>query len=304
MESKHRWGIWLLFLAPPLWLGCGEERSPKSQPAWAAVSAEQIAEATRSGLPVAIENRWGMRFVLVPRGAYLRGSPDAERGRGHDELQHHAEISAPFYLQIGEVTNGQYRRFRETHRSGSYDDIDGQCSLDGDEQPVVLVSWDDARAFAAWLTRSDPPRIYLIPTEAQWEYAARAGSTTRYFCGDTEEELCHFANFSDRNVPGTVYRDVDDGQSVSASAGAYPPNGWGLYNTLGNVWEWVEDWYGEYPSGSVRDPRGPRRGTFRVMRGGSWRSAPRGLRSAQRGSGAPTNRHSQIGFRVAIAASP
>jgi serine/threonine-protein kinase len=255
-----------------------------ASPARARVSAAQEREAKRLGVPVAFANPLGMRFVLIPGGTFPMGSPADEKDRDDDETLHPVTLTRAYYLQTTEVTNAQYRRFDPQHRSGAYEGHD----LDGADQPVVGVSWEDARGYVAWLDGQDAGHAYRLPSEAEWERAARAGTTTRFFWGADEARLPQYANGA-----GT-----EDGHAVTAPAGSYPPNAWGLHDVLGNAWEWVRDRYGTYPSGPVTDPRGPPTGDVHVLRGGSWRFDLDYLRVAFRYRPAPDDPADSFGFRV------
>ena len=149
------------------------------------------------------------------------------------------------------------------------------------------VSWDDAQEFLGKLNLMEQTDTYRLPTEAEWEYACRAGSTTRFCFGDEEERW--------GNMPGMMR--TPRGKPIPV--GQKRPNAWGLYDMHGNVWEWCQDWYGDYPAGPVTDPRGPNAGECRVLRGGSWGNDSRNLRSAARNFSNPDFRHRSLGFRVA-----
>ncbi len=149
------------------------------------------------------------------------------------------------------------------------------------------VSWDDAQEFLGKLNLMEKTNTYRLPTEAEWEYACRAGSTTRFCFGDEEAELEDYA----------WYEENSEGKTHPV--GQKQPNAWGLYDMHGNVWEWCQDWYGDYPAGPVTDPRGPDTGEYRVLRGGSWGNDSRNLRSAVRDYNNPDFRHYNFGFRVA-----
>jgi formylglycine-generating enzyme required for sulfatase activity len=286
----------VLSLVSVLLAACGDEPAPAIDiPSWAKVAPEQIAEAEKHGVPVAFENDIGMRFVLIPAGTFMMGSPEDEEGRDDDETQHEVTISKPFYMMITEVTNGQYRRFEPDFHS--YVDEDG--SLDADPQPASDVSWNQVVVYGNWLTQRDGERQYGQPTEAQWEYACRAGSGTRFSFGDRETDLVRYANFSDLNDPlGPARQDLDDGFGVTAPVGHFLPNRWGLHDLHGNVWEWCATWYGDCPIGSVIEPRGPRAGSTGVLRGGSIWNGPRSLRCAARLPWGPTWKAGMTGFRL------
>ncbi len=300
----------------------GDEPEPGIDvPPWAKVAPEQIAEAKKHGVPVAFENDLGMRFVLIPAGTFLMGSPDDEEGRDEEEIQHEVTITKPYYMQITEVTNRHYRQLREQHDSGAYK---GR-SLNMPEQPVVRVSWSDASGFAADLTVPNSRRAYRLPTEAEWEYACRADTPHQFWWGVSEERAGQHANVWDRTAVrelgderGYVF-DTEDGYAVSAPVGVFRPSPWGLYDVLGNVWEWCSDWYANYPQEPVVDPNGPTearaaievfawrdladktheyKGPVRLARGGSWITDRPFVRVAHRDINDPTCGTGQVGFRL------
>ena len=292
----------LVLLAVPFVLAaCGDDPEPVVEvPSWAKVAPEQVAEAKKHGVPVAFENDLGMRFVLIPAGTFLMGSPEDEEGRDDDETQHDVTITKPFYMQTTEVTNEQFRRWRSMHDSGEH----GGHSLNAAQQPVVMVAWDDAHAFAAWLSERDAFRRYRLPTEAMWERACRAGSITRYVWGNDDAVGWRHANGMDEETTKVLGEPIfpwegDDGHRVAAPVGRYPPNPWGVHDMHGNVWEWCADEYGPYPGVLVVDPTGPSGdGEQRVQRGGSWFSAPKWARSAARDWYMPDKGHDCYGFRL------
>ncbi len=277
---------------------------PVSPPSWAKVNREQIEAAARYRVPVAFENHIGLRFVIIPPGTFLMGSSDDEQGRRADETQHEVTLSRPFYIQITEVTNAQFRRC-DVWRVGRDHDSGGfrGHSLDGDDHPAVQVSWDTASEFARWLSHEDRPRRYVLPTEAQWESACRARAGSRFWWGAAATEGWRFANVNDARTKQSLrlmwdgWRR-DDGHRVTAPVASYRPSRWGLYDMTGNVWEWCADWYGRYPSGPVVNPRGPRDGRARVLRGGSWLIGPALARSATRVRDGPSARSMNVGFRL------
>jgi formylglycine-generating enzyme required for sulfatase activity len=306
-----------------------------------ALTAEQVKqqqenEAKGLGVPVQMTNSVGMKLNLIPPGRFLMGSPENEPGRegpegpspgvrGREGPQHEVAISKAFYLGAHEVTVGQFRAFvkatghqteAEKDGAGSWRSMpDGSNKEDPtctwlapafsqtDQHPVVCVSWNDAMAFCNWLSREEG-HTYRLPTEAEWEYACRAGTTTPFSCG-TVEDVKEVANLADaslkRQYPGVRTDAWDDGHPFSAPVGQFRPNGFGLYDMHGNVWEWVADWYDQdYFANSPRlDPQGPATGTNRVLRGGSWYNDARHARSARRnGDTPPQARNNGIGFRV------
>ncbi len=305
-----------------LFLGVGSEplrASPRWRPlakriadhhgVWWELHPEQIRVARYlpgSSTRPAFENALGMRFAIIPAAVFHRGSPPSEASRGEDEVRHLVTLADDLWASATEVTNAQFRRFRPDHDSGAYEGV----SLDGDDQPVVRVTWDDARAFSRWLGEQEgAPERYRLPTEAELEWIARAGADAAYpWPGGAKADAARFANLTDA-VSKTRFgwawpsAEGDDGHRVSAPVGSYPPNPFGLFDVAGNVWEWCEDRYGPYPTEDVEDPRGPTEGDERVVRGGSWRNAPHLARAAQRGKRAPARRDETIGFRV-VATSP
>jgi formylglycine-generating enzyme required for sulfatase activity len=250
----------------------GEQAPKQADSAAATVTEEPPATFTS---PVS-----GATFVLIPAGTFMMGSPDDEKGRDKDESpQHQVTISRPFYMQTTEVTQGQWQKVMGNNPSHF-----GNC---GDNCPVELVSWNDAQEFIRKLNDMEGTDKYRLPTEAEWEYAARAGTTTRYYAGDSENDLLK-----------TGWYVLNSG-GKTRPVGKKPPNAWGLYDMLGNVWEWCQDWLGNYPSGSVVDPEGPSSGFQRVWRGGGWSGYSAGSRTANRFKGRPEQRVFITGFRLA-----
>ncbi len=212
----------------------------------------------------------GMPQVLIPAREFLMGSPATEQGRGNDEgPQKRVSVSA-FWMDLHEVTVGQYQVFCQA--TGRKVGTQWNCE---DRHPVVMVSWDDASAYAAWAGRE-------LPTEAQWEKAARGGTTTAYPWGDAFD-----AAKANNNRQGTT------------AVGSYPPNGFGLFDMSGNVWEWCRDWYDEGWHGRMpgQDPVNATQSSSHVFRGGSWDVGPSYLRAASRGRGGPGYRGTYLGFR-------
>ena len=236
-----------------------------------------------------VTNSIGMRLQLIPAGTFVMGSPPSESDRDADETQHRVRISKPFYLGVYEVTQGQYEKLMGANPS----------RFKGDNNPVEQVSWEDAALFCRELSARPEEqaagRVYRLPTEAEWEYACRAGTTTAYGFGDDASELGEYAWCSENAM--------DVGQKYAHTVGQKKPNPWGLYDMHGNVWEWCQDWYEDYPSGSTTDPTGAASGSPRVIRGGSWYYGAGLCRSANRGWHNPSSRSSNLGFRVALSPS-
>ena len=218
----------------------------------------------------------GMEFAWIPAGRFVMGSPNGEEGRYGSEVQHEVRISQGFWMGKYEVTQGEWESVMGSNPS-YFDECGSRC-------PVENVVWNDVQEFIRRLNEreSGSEYEYRLPTEAEWEYAARAGTSgPRY--GELDLIAWWDGNSGDRTHP----------------VGQKRANGWGLHDMLGNVLEWVADWYGaEYPSGMVTDPRGPSTGLYRVARGGSWGGGAGYVRSAARIIYSPGDRLSAVGFRL------
>ncbi len=249
-------------------------------------SAQKRAVAQTS-LPLEVKSRkTDIAFRLVPAGTFTMGSPSNEENRSSDETQHSVTISKPFYCGKFEVTQAQWKQVMGTSPS----------KFQGSENPVEQVSWDDCQTFLKKLCDLEgvPQGTYRLLTEAQWEYACRAGTTTPFCYGNRLDST--MANF-DGNYPyGGASKKVYRKKTVSV--GQFKPNAWGMYDMHGNVWEWCSDWYGDYSSGSVTDPTGVSSGSYRVRRGGSWSDNARYCRSAYRCRYSPGFRYVSVGFRL------
>jgi formylglycine-generating enzyme required for sulfatase activity len=249
-----------------------------------------------------------MELVLVPAGEFLMGSPDTDTfAKATEKPRHRVRISRPFYLGAHEVTVTEFRAFitatgyrTEAESSGEGGSVfnnkikdfqqvpelnwqnPGIAHTQRDDEPVVQVSWNDAVAFCQWLSGKDH-RSYRLPTEAEWEYACRAGTTTRWYTGDDPAALDQVAWIRDSIQP----------------VGGKKPNAFGLYDMHGNVWEWCLDRFGSYPGELVVDPTGALSGRARVLRGGACSHATRDrTRSASRLRHNPSFRFHRYGFRV------
>jgi formylglycine-generating enzyme required for sulfatase activity len=227
-------------------------------------------------------NSLGMEFVLIPPGqlSYI-----GEKSTKSERYERVVTISKPFYLGKYEVTQEQWVAVMG---EGS-----NPAEFKGRSNPVERVSWDDAQVFIQKLNQKEGGNKYRLPTEAEWEHAARAGTTTEYFFGDDPAALGQYAWF-DKNSQGTTH-----------PVGEKKPNPWGLYDIYGNVWEWMADWYEErkedwFKAGAVTDPTGPASGSFRVNRGGSWYDSAEVCRPADRFIRTPDNRFNYLGFRLAF----
>ena len=223
-------------------------------------------------------NSFGMEFTLISPGTFVMGS---EKGVFDEKPVHNVTISQPFYTGVTEVTNAQYEQFDPNHSF-----INHYGFAHEPNEAVIFVSWEEANAFCEWLSQQQG-QTYRLPTEAEWEYACRAGTTTNYHTGDTLPEEYH------KNAKKT--RTIVPVPLVVAQT---PPNAWGLYDMHGNVEEWCYDWYGPYESGDQTDPVGRVDGNFKVNRGGSHATEVLYLRSACRIGAIPEDKHWLIGFRV------
>ncbi len=265
------WSV-VMLLALPAGLGAQDATEPVQQP------AEEAERHRPDQLPRELRNSVGMEFVLLAPGTFEMGSPSDEPGRDDDETLHRVTLSQPLYLGKYEVTQDQWEAVMGDNPS-NFSSCGGACPVEG-------VSWEDAQGFIAELNRREGVSVYRLPTEAEWEYAARAGTQAAYHFGDAANRLEY--GWYDENSRNRTH-----------PVGQKQPNGWGLFDMHGNVWEWVHDWYGDYPGGAVTDPRGPETGVGRIRRGGGWSSGARYCRAANRHGFAPVNRYNALGFRLA-----
>ena len=262
---------------PPAVAPFGEQKAKEHQEAW----------AKHLGLPVVQTNSIGMKLVLIPSGQFLMGSPESERNRSsHEGPQHEVRITRPFCLGLCEVTQEEYEKVTGANPS--------DFKNGGGRAPVEQLSWEDAQEFCKKLSAMPEEhaagRHYRLPTEAEWEYACRAGTTTRFGFGDEDGSLGEYA----------WYKTNADNRTHPV--GEKKPNAWGLCDMHGNVWDWCADWYDEkYYSNTVTDdPTGPTSGLARVRRGGSWDHGTGSCRSAFRGSYRPGEHYGHLGLRVAL----
>jgi len=219
-----------------------------------------------------MKNTVGMELVLLPSGEFEMGS--TEYG---EEPVHTVKISKPFYMCSTEVTQAQYEAVMGKNPS----------NFKAKDLPIETVSWEDAVEFCKKLSEKEK-KSYRLPTEAEWEFACRAGTKTVYYSGDNEKDLDDVAWFKDNS------------DRTTHPVGKKKPNAFGLYDIHGNVWEWCSDWYRHYPSKSAIDPTGPTSGVLRVGRGGGWDGSARFCRSAHRRGASPGNRDDGLGFRAVL----
>jgi formylglycine-generating enzyme required for sulfatase activity len=221
-----------------------------------------------------------MELVWVPAGSFQMGSPSSESGRSDDEGPVHAVELDGFWMGKYEVTQEQYEAVMGKNPS----------NFKGTKNPVEMVSWKDAREFCRKASEKTGKGIRL-PTEAEWEYACRAGTTTRFCFGDSDNGLDEYAWYT-----------ANSG-SKTHPVGEKKPNEWGLYDMHGNVWEWCGDWYADkYGAGAAKNPAGASSGSYRVFRGGSWRSPAGNCRSANRSGIVPDGRIFNLGLRAVVPA--
>jgi formylglycine-generating enzyme required for sulfatase activity len=260
--KSRRYFPWLLVLAAPsfaLFVG-GQEKQDNKKPA----------------PPREIKNSIGMRLVRIEPGKFTMGSPKAEKYRGQHEDEHEVEITQPFHLGKYEVTQAEYQAVMANNPS----------QFKNDQLPAEMVSWDDAKEFCAKLSKKEG-RKYTLPTEAEWEYACRAGTKTPFYFGETIST--DQANYN--------------GQKKTTAVGSFPANGWGLHDMYGNVMEWCEDYYQDqnyYRNSPKKDPEGPEKGIGHIVRGGMWSHGPGLCRSAWRSAYRSEFTNNNLGFRVVL----
>jgi formylglycine-generating enzyme required for sulfatase activity len=286
----------LFFLAALACLASATAQEPKSS----VVDTKSLPKDFAADLGGGVK----LEMVLIPAGEFMMGSPDSDKGAAKDEKpQHRVRITRPFYLGKYPVTQEQWTALMSTNPS----------HFSGPRNPVEEVSWDDCQSFFTRLNQKvaegtiqhgdyshgsgpslGPKKAgagkFQLPTEAQWEYACRAGTTTIFCFGDDESGLNEYGWY-DKNSGGT-----------SHPVGEKKPNAWGLYDMHGNIWQWCEDWYDPayYAHSPTDDPDGPATGTERVSHGGCWFSPARSARSANHGRIEAAHRGSHLGFRAAM----
>lgn len=274
------------------------EPAPSPKPAAVNTDTSDAKKPAQASVPKAlpavepepepvITNTQGMTFVLIPAGTFLMGSSGGEKYVNKDETPlHRVTISRPFYMQTTEVTQGQWKEIMEFNPS-----YFRSC---GDDCPVEQVSWQEVQVFIQKLNQMEKNDVYRLPTEAEWEYAARGGAKQESWSGTSiENQLTEYINcdISRKSGQSGVQRQPLPVKSKK-------PNSFGLYDMNGNVAEWVDDWYGEYSAELLTNPRGPAAGVYRVHRGGSYDDKAEKCRTAARFGLAPANGDSTIGFRL------
>lgn len=260
------------------------------------------------------------QMVVIYSGRFDMGSPDSENGREKDEGPAHSVKIAEFAIGKTEITRGQFAKFvKETRYStgdkcwtlenGKYEERKGNWREPGypqdDNNPVVCINWNDAQAYVKWLSRKTGKK-YRLPTEAEWEYAARGGTGTARYWGSNPDDACAYANGADKTaeekIQGATSWSVHhctDGFAYTAPVGHFKPNAFGLNDMLGNVWEWTGDIYhANYNGAPTNGSAWQGGGDKRLLRGGSWNNSPSDVRAATRYKSDPGLRFSSFGFRV------
>jgi formylglycine-generating enzyme required for sulfatase activity len=234
--------------------------------------------------PEPYTNSIGMKFVWISPGSFMMGSPKEEKLRQDNETQHKVTLTKGFYMGVYTVTQEEWQAVMGKNPSS----FKGEKNL-----PVEQVSWEDCQEFIKKLREKDK-KPYRLPTEAEWEFACRAGTKTPFHFGETisTDQANYNGKFTYGDGKKGVYREK------TTPVGSFPANAWGLHDMHGNVWQWCQDWYGDYPQKDVVDPQGPDVGKERVLRGGSWLDIPWSCRSASRGRLEPGVRSYVYGLRV------
>ncbi|MGC9963992.1 MAG: SUMF1/EgtB/PvdO family nonheme iron enzyme [Syntrophobacteraceae bacterium] len=245
----------------------------------------------------------GLVFVWMQGGCFLMGSPKNEKDRSEDEGPVHEVCVDGFWISKTVVTNGQLRQFQKDHDSRDY----AGHSLNGDSQPAVFVSWRDANNFSQWLTGQNGGQYnFRLPTEGEWEYTCRAGSETSRYWGEDTTRACIYENVADYTAEKQLglksVHECEDGYAATAPVGSFQPNAFGLYDMLGNVFQWCSDVYGvdSYVRHDRNNPQNADEsmGQSRVIRGGCWHGSANSTRCAARRSGLPDSMNDDLGFRV------
>lgn len=280
MRYIHFWLLLALIVNPAVAAEPVPAVSPFSP---AEARTHQQAWAEHLGLPVQVTNSVGMKLLLIPPGQFVMGSPLGEEWHRNDEIQHHVTLTKAFYMGATEVTQGQWKVLMGENPS----------FFTGDGLPVDTITWEQAAEFCRKLSKKEGT-LYRLATEAQWEHACRAGTTTPFHTGNTIST--DQANYDGNHTYGAGKKGAF--REMTTQVGTFAANSWGLHDMHGNVWEWCSDWYGEYSRAEVSDPTGPAEGQFRVIRGGTWVNFPAVCRSANRGKTVPISWNFHFGFRV------
>ena len=260
-ETWKKWGLLAVLLLVGVFVvySMGSKRSSRSsgEATSAAIPSQPQPRPPQPEFPARFTNSLGQEFVYIKPGTFWMGSPSDEPERDNDETRHKVTLTKGFYLQTTEVTQGQWERVMGNDPS-YFKDCGADC-------PVENVSWEDIQEFIRKLNREEGKK-YRLPTEAEWEYACRAGTETPFSFGKclSTDQANYDGNYPMPGCGKGAYREKP------APVKSFAPNAWGLYDMHGNVYEWCEDWLGVYPSGAVTDPEGPSNASVRVLRGGGW----------------------------------
>jgi formylglycine-generating enzyme required for sulfatase activity len=301
-DATAKWSTWLHWaigiavvaaLAYLLWPKGNDSAARVLQEQTQAARKLQEDTARSLGLPreevLDLGGGIALKLSLIPPGRFTMGSPSSEDGRQDIEAPHQVTITRSFYMSATEITRRQWRAV-----------VEGQTeAIPGESMPQESVPWSGAVEFCRRLSEK-AQRVVRLPTEAQWEYACRAGTTTAFWFGDSMHP--------DRAAFDATYRygDAPKGRrrSEASPVGSFDHNAWGLFDMHGNAWEWCSDWLGEYPSEALTDPTGPPTGSRRVLRGGAWSRGPDMARSARRDACAPGDPYPVCGFRIVVEPKP
>ena len=249
-----------------------------------ALASYRPIHAQPSDPPKNFTNSIGMKFVWIPPGTFIMGSPKEEKERAANETPHKVTLTKGFYMGVHTVTQEQWQAVMGNNPSH----FKGERNL-----PVEMVSWNDCQKFIKKLLDKDK-KPYRLSTEAEWEFCCRAGTTTPFFCGETIST--DQANYNGEITYGNGKQGERRGKTMPV--GSFPANAWGLHDMHGNVWQWCQDWYDDYSQNDVTDPRGPSEGKRRVVRGGGWSNIPGACRSAYRAHPRSDDRDGHTGFRL------
>jgi formylglycine-generating enzyme len=252
----------------------------------ALASTGPIKAQEKKDPPKDFANSIGMKFVWIKPGSFMMGSPKEEKERQENEAQHKVTLTKGFYMGVYTVTQEQWKEVMGNNPSF----FKGEKNL-----PVEQVSWNDCQEFIKKLREKDKDKKpYRLPTEAEWEYACRAGTTTPFHFGETIST--DQANYNGNGIYGDGKKGKN--RDKTTPVGGFPANTWGLHDMHGNVFQWCEDWFGDYPQKDLVDPKGSEKGNLRVLRGSSWSNPPVHCRSASRFFFLPSHRFNYFGLRV------
>ena len=288
---------WFLLPCATIFLGGCEDGSTSTGSNSAKPSVTSSNDAPRKGDAFVVPDPL-IAMLWCPPGTFHMGSPEVEPSRDGDEVLRAVTLASGFWLGKYEVTQAQWQRIMGNNPS----------HFKGAKLPVEKISWAAAKSFCAKLTERERNAgrlpagwAYQLPTEAQWEYACRAGTNSAWSFGNTPQDIDKRINFADKssNMQG-AQKEYDDGFEFTAPGGSFPANPWGFHEMHGNVFEWCSDWYGKNDPVPARDPVGPSSGSEKVFRGGSWALPTVFSRSARRDKNQPILESAFLGLRVCL----